>query len=178
MDQQQIDIIAAEALEALLDVAADLRRTQLAHRHFGGDEEVGARYAGIADRGAHVALVAVKLGGVDVAVADGERRAHGVVARSAGERPGAEAECRQMRALGRNKLHTSFPSQPGTRRLACASQAKGETCEFWFWGRAPSAAISAAAWSKAAPTLRSWCAPIAAPHWRAMGCASKVPSAT
>src|SRR6185437_2729570 len=127
---------------------------------------------------ANFRLVAVKLGGVDVAIADGERGAHGVVAGPAGERPGAEAEGRQLRALGRNKLHTSLPSQAGDRRLACASQAKDKTCGFWFWGRAPSAVISAAAWSRAAPTSRSWCARNAAPHWRVMACWSKALSAT
>src|SRR5690348_4896046 len=170
MDQQKVDVVAAETLEALLDVAADLRRAQLAHRHLRGDEDFGALHAGIVDRRADLGFVVVKLGGVDVAIADGERGAYGVVTAAAGKRPGADAECRQLRALGRNKLHTSFPSQGDGRRLACTSQAKGKTCAFWFWVRAPSAVISAAAWSRAAPTSRSWCATGAALRSLATAC--------
>lgn len=58
----------------------------------GGDPDVGAGHAGVADGGADLGLVAVGEGGVDVAVAVGEGGEDGVVDLVGGRLPGAEAD--------------------------------------------------------------------------------------
>lgn len=59
---------------------------------FGGEEDFGARDAGLTHRGAHFGLVAVELGGVDVAVSTAEGGEAGFYADGGGGAVDAEAE--------------------------------------------------------------------------------------
>ncbi len=109
MDQVEIDIVEAEARETSLERPAYALRREILPPHFGGDVELIARHArrpeGTPDR----LLVAIHLGCVDVAVAQGERLLDGALARRALEPERAEPEPVEAEASAREGfLHHSF----------------------------------------------------------------------
>ena len=73
VDQEQVDVVGAELLQGLLECRPDLVRLALGVGELGGDPDGVAIQRGVAHRVADALLVAVHLGGVDVAVADLER---------------------------------------------------------------------------------------------------------
>src|SRR4249919_2574448 len=94
MDQQQINVVQAKLTQALVETS---NRTLVALKlaiQLGRDEQLLALYAAIPDALAHAALVAIAVGGVDVAVAGFDRgndhRRDLVVV----ERSGAQADLR------------------------------------------------------------------------------------
>ena len=90
VNQVQINIVQPQALQARVDAL----RHALVPRvvELGGDPDLGARDARVADGGADLGLVAVGEGGVDVAVAGLEGGEDGVVDLVGGGLPGAEAD--------------------------------------------------------------------------------------
>jgi hypothetical protein len=79
MDQQQIDLVEAEPLQALLMRAADIRPAQIARRDLGGEEDLAARQAAVANRPADLGLVAINLGGIKVTVTKFEHHTDGLI---------------------------------------------------------------------------------------------------
>jgi hypothetical protein len=75
VDQVQVDLVDAQAPEAARGLGDGIFAPQV---ELGGDEDVLARHAAVAQPLAHALLVAVGLGGVDMAVPGLERPPHGV----------------------------------------------------------------------------------------------------
>ena len=75
MDQEQVDVVEAELGQRPVEGPAGIVGPVVTVVELAGDEHVGSVKAGGADRLAHAPLVAVHLGGVDVAVADLQRAA-------------------------------------------------------------------------------------------------------
>lgn len=96
VDQVQVNIVEAEALEARVDALGDALVPRVVE--LGGDPDLGARDAAVADAGADLGLVAVGERRVDVAVAVLEGREDGVVHLVRGRLPGAEADDGDLRA--------------------------------------------------------------------------------
>jgi hypothetical protein len=72
----EIDVIEPQPGEAGVERAPGAVETLVVVPQLGGDEDLGPRQAAGAHRVADVALVAVVLGGVDVAIADAQRFPH------------------------------------------------------------------------------------------------------
>src|SRR5262245_39636735 len=68
--------------------------------HLGGDEHLVARHARGTQALAHLALVVVHLGGVDVAIAEPQRLLDNARAIAPAQVPGAEPDRRYLRAFG------------------------------------------------------------------------------
>jgi hypothetical protein len=92
VDQPEVHILHGQRPEAALEGAP--LPAGGARRQLGGEEQLLARDAAVADRPADLALVAVHGGGVDVAVADLQRRVDGRLAARPRHLPGAEADQR------------------------------------------------------------------------------------
>ena len=90
VDQVQVDVVEPEALETRVDALLHALVPRVVE--LGGDPDFSAGYAGVADAGANLGLVAVGEGGVDVAVAGLEGREDGVVDLIGPGLPGAEAD--------------------------------------------------------------------------------------
>jgi len=99
VDEQQIDLIDAEAIEAALRGAHHVVGGELFGRDLGGQEQLLALDAAGPDTRADLALVAIADRRVDVTVSAGERRLDGLDARVAGQHPGAEADRGNDRAM-------------------------------------------------------------------------------
>ena len=74
MDQQKIDVRQLEIGEALVEHLGKGVRHQIVLPHLGADEDVLALDAGLAQPLAVLVLVAVERRGVEVAIADLQRR--------------------------------------------------------------------------------------------------------
>ena len=98
MHQQQIDIVDAELLQALVDRACEGVGVQVFVRHLGAEKYLVARHAGGAHAFADAALGAVLPGGVEVAIAELERLRDDLAAIA--ERRGAEADRRNIGGTG------------------------------------------------------------------------------
>jgi hypothetical protein len=92
VDQVEVGVIEPQALQRGFAGGADAGRRQVVGPDLGGDEDLAALQAGGGEGGADLGLVAVHLGGVDVAVAEAEGGLDRALARRALHRPGAEAE--------------------------------------------------------------------------------------
>ena len=121
VDDVQVDVVDAEPPEAVLGLA---RRIGVAREELGRDEHLLPGDAALAQRPADALLVAVGLRRVDVAVAELERPAHGVLAlRPVGYLPDAEsqhgnllavAELVERLVVGQVALLNSFPASSST----------------------------------------------------------------
>ena len=76
MDQEQVDVVGAQAAQGVIDGARGGLVPGVGDPDLGGQEDVLSRQAGGGDGGAHPLLVAIGLGGVDVPVADLEGLEH------------------------------------------------------------------------------------------------------
>ena len=101
--------------------AAVLQRVglEVAGEDLRGEEDLGAVDAAAGEPGAHLGLVAVGAGGVDLPVADLERVAHGLRRVGALDLPRPEAQPRHPRALDLDRLgrlircgHAASPTHP------------------------------------------------------------------
>ena len=102
MHQQQVDIVDAEVLEALVDRAGKIGGAQIFVRHLGAEEDLAARHAGCADAFTDLGLAAVFPRGVDVAIAELERGCDVLAADiGAAEIRGAEPDRRDPGVAGR-----------------------------------------------------------------------------
>jgi hypothetical protein len=99
VDKNEVDLSEAKPAEASLDRALAGALREAALRHLGGDEKFGPVDAGGADSGADGFFVAIARGGVDVAVARGNRVGDNTGAFGAAERPGAKANRRDAGAM-------------------------------------------------------------------------------
>ena len=77
VDEQQVDVVGAQAAQGAVDGAGGALLPGVGDPHLGGQEDVLAGQSTGGDGRAHALLVAVGLGGVDVAVADLEGLEHG-----------------------------------------------------------------------------------------------------
>src|SRR5262249_20578433 len=94
MDEEEIDEIDAQGLETLLDGCRKSRRRQIVGCNLRHQENVVALDAGIGNRPADFALIAVHLCTVDMADAELDRHRDAAIALIAGERPCAIAQDR------------------------------------------------------------------------------------
>jgi hypothetical protein len=92
VDQEEIDRVETQPLQARLRRALEIAGGEILGPHLGGDEHLVARHAARPEAGADRLLVVVHRGGVDVAIARFERRADRLGALLAGEPPRAEAD--------------------------------------------------------------------------------------
>ena len=76
VDQKQVDVIRTQRAQCVVECAARVIGPVIAVVELAGDEHLAAVQPGIADPLTDLLLVAVHLGGVDVAVADLQRRTY------------------------------------------------------------------------------------------------------
>ena len=109
MDEEKIDPGELELLQTLIERALEIGGGELIVKNLGGHEDVLARDAGGAQPPtqslADLALVAVALGGVDVAITDAERGLDRVDADRVHQRHGAEPEGGNPCAVGFDEIH-------------------------------------------------------------------------
>jgi len=77
VDQEQVDVIGAQCLQAVVERPARVVREVVRVAQLGGEEDLAAGHAGLGDRLADFLLVPVRLRGVDMPVADLQGGAHG-----------------------------------------------------------------------------------------------------
>src|SRR5262249_27762251 len=90
---------------AVLGSTQQLARREMRRPHLGNDEYVVARHARSAQPLAHLTLVVVHLGGVDVAIAEPKRLLHNACTRAPAQIPGAEPQQRNACALRLDEFH-------------------------------------------------------------------------
>src|SRR5215210_4809172 len=125
-----------------------------ARRQLGGDEHLPAGDPAVADGPAHLPLVAVHGGGVDVPVADLQGRADGRLAAGPGHLPGAQADQR----------HGDLLAEPTSRLAAVSGHAEGPR----IYGRSSGMTMSSTtdttySSGTGAPSARNRCVPRAGP---------------
>jgi hypothetical protein len=101
--EPQVDVVERHRRQGLLErrpLAADVLG-----RHLGRHEDAVAGDAAAVDRPAHVLLVAVSSGGVDMPVARVQRPADGVARRAAVQPPGAEPDQGDLATSGQPRVH-------------------------------------------------------------------------
>src|SRR5580700_2445528 len=118
MDQQQIDPRQLEPLQALIDRALEVARRQAVEPDFCGDEDVLARHTGSTEAFADFALVAVILRGIEMPVAQMQRRLDQLDAETVLQCHGAEPDDREFGAMTFNDMtfdhvHPPLPNSPG-----------------------------------------------------------------
>ncbi|MBT2245615.1 hypothetical protein JQK15_19010 [Sphingobium sp. BHU LFT2] len=99
MDEHEVDVIEAQRLQRAVDPLPGIGVALAFGDELGGDEYLVARHAARAQAIADAALVLVGLRGIDVAIADTDRVAHGAGGGVIGDHPGAEAELRDGDAV-------------------------------------------------------------------------------
>ena len=110
-------MLGAASLSGIAPAREELRR----------DEHLVARDAALAQRPSDACLVAVCLRGVDVAVSQLQRRAHGLNAlRSVGDLPYAEPEQRHHRPVGEHPTAAVGGSRPLLDRSQACSNCRAE----------------------------------------------------
>jgi hypothetical protein len=114
MDQQQVEMIEAQLLEAVLGAARDVLRREMVARQFCRDPQLATGDSGLRDALADLGLVAIELRGIDVAITHGDRVAHRAGAIGTVQRPGAEAQRRHARVFYLDEFHVAaFRSKLG-----------------------------------------------------------------
>ena len=99
VDEQQVDVVGAQAAQGAVDGAGGALLPGVGDPHLGGQEEVLAGQSTGGDGRAHTLLVAVGLGGVDVAVADLEGLEHGALGLLRRGQEDAVADLRDVDAI-------------------------------------------------------------------------------
>ena len=99
VDEQQVDVVGAQAAQGAVDGAGGALVPGVGDPHLGGDEDVLAGQSTGGDGRAHALLVAVGLGGVDVAVADLEGLEHGPLGLLRRGQEDAVADLRDVHAV-------------------------------------------------------------------------------
>ena len=92
VDEQQVDIAGVQVSQAVFGAAFHVRVREVVGPDLRRDEHVLPVDGRVPDGAAHLGLVAVHAGGVDMTVADIERHAHRVDALAPAQRPSAEAQ--------------------------------------------------------------------------------------
>ena len=99
VDEQQVDVVGAQAAQRAIDGAGGAFLPGVGDPHLGGQEDVLAGQSAGGDGRAHALLVAVGLGGVDVAVADLEGLEHGALGLLRRGQEDAVADLRDVDAI-------------------------------------------------------------------------------
>jgi hypothetical protein len=117
MQKQEIDIIGAQLLQALIDRGQEIGMLVVIDPDLGGEEDIAAGNAGCLNRFADLSLVAIDLRGVDMAETELDRLRHDAQHVRAWHAKRAEAESGDMCAIGADCLHGNVLSgrKPGTR---------------------------------------------------------------
>ena len=108
MHQQEVDVVRAELLQALVGLADDAVVGEVARPDLGGQEDLTPIQTRILDAPAYLGLVAVHLGRIHVPVAHREGTLHGPRARVPREPVGPKTQRRNLLALYRLVLHRSL----------------------------------------------------------------------
>ena len=110
VNHQKIDEGQTELLQAFVDRTLEIAQRQTIEPDFGGDKDILALEAGaaqgIAQTLADFALIAVHLRGVEVPVAELQRRLDQLDAKVLLQRHGAETEHWNARAVRFNDVHS------------------------------------------------------------------------
>ena len=99
VDEQQVDVVGAQAAQGAVDGAGGALLPGVGDPHLGGQEDVLTGQSAGGDGRAHALLVAVGLGGVDVAVADLEGLEHGALGLLRRGQEDAVADLRDVDAI-------------------------------------------------------------------------------
>jgi hypothetical protein len=99
VDQQEVDVGEAQLRQAFLGGPLEFARRQVVLPDLGGDEDVVAPDPAGAQTFPDLALIAVHLGGVDVAVSEPQRLLDHPRAQPPAQIPGAETDRRNPRAV-------------------------------------------------------------------------------
>ena len=126
--KHKVNLIHAKEFERLLDGVVGLALAVVGNPHLAHDEELVARNAARLDAGAHAALVAIRLSGVDHAVAARDGVLDAALGGGVVDLEHAVAEHGHLHAIGKGLvLHGNLlcATRAGTRsrreRMACAS---------------------------------------------------------
>jgi len=126
VDQQQVDVVGAQALERFRELARHAVGVESLVGELGGQQDIAAGDAGSGQPAADRVLVAVGGRGVDVTVAELERVAHGLGAVVAPQHGGPQAELRDRDALDGEVLlggQLAWHRHLGSRPAACQTAA-------------------------------------------------------
>ncbi|MCY1243200.1 hypothetical protein D9M72_562050 [compost metagenome] len=96
VQEKQVDMVGPQLFQALVDRGEEVAMRIFVDPDLGGEEDVGARHAGIVDGFADLGLVAVDLGRVDMVEAELERFRQHPQHVGAGHAEGTEAERRDV----------------------------------------------------------------------------------
>ncbi len=111
VDEQEVDLIEPERVQALLRGTAKIRRADVGPPHLGRHEDRIAGHAGGAQALADFPFVGIHGRGIEMAIAGFERCADETDALFALEGPGAEPDGGDLGAICFDDLHSSsFPS--------------------------------------------------------------------
>jgi len=105
VDEQQVEMVEAETLQARLRRSFELLRFELGPPDFRGHEDLVARKVRGAQAGTHGLLIVIAGRGVDMPVADLERMRHQVGTALALQRPRPHSRCGNPCTIGLDDLH-------------------------------------------------------------------------
>ena len=108
MNEQQVDILDAQFLQAILHRMDEMPAAEIVTADLGHQEDLVAFDSGSGDRLADILLIVIKLSAIDMAQPQIERHGDAVTAFRASQRIGAVSQKRY--AIGR--LHGAFLSKP------------------------------------------------------------------
>ena len=106
--EQQIDVRDAQPHQAFLGRALEIGRGEMGRPHLGGDEHVLAPDAGRAQPLAHLALVVVDLGRVDMPIAEPQRLLDEAGTDATFQLPRSEPDGRDTRSMGLDDGHRAL----------------------------------------------------------------------
>jgi hypothetical protein len=166
VDQEQVDVLGAERLERLFEGLAGLVGLVRIVAQLAGDEDLTAVQARPGDGLAHLGLVAVHLGGVDVPVPGLERRAHRHHRVLRLDLEDAEAELRDGLTVGQRDVRNgsrgkNSPQQESRMRTCCTCPDQAGLHTGGGVGPAPDFSRPSASATSCRPGLRS--EPVVAP---------------
>ncbi|MCY1248653.1 hypothetical protein D9M72_621050 [compost metagenome] len=99
MDQEEVNVLQSQALQAAIQAGSGLARTLEFPVQFGGDEKFFAIHPAGTDPVAHAFLIAVLLCRVHMAVAVRDRLHHGIGNLGIIQRPCTESQLRDLVAI-------------------------------------------------------------------------------
>lgn len=105
MDQQEVDVVGSQLLEAAVDRGGNAVACEVVRHELGREKDVAAVDSAALERRTDPVLVRVSLGGVDVTVAERQRLLDAPLAVVAGELEGAEAERGNVDSLDGGDVH-------------------------------------------------------------------------
>src|SRR5262249_29191779 len=120
VQQEQIDLIDLQLVEALIDGGGEFRRAVFVDPDLGGQEQLVAARAGLLQGAAERGLVAGDLGGVEMAQTRFESGGSDALNLGIRHPEYAEAEDRNLCAMGLDRLHPALLSAPEMDPMLCS----------------------------------------------------------